>query len=760
MVPAGKYHANYCIVKVKVVSPVVLKVGVLLLAALATLTPAWAQSNLLVRIMAANITSGNYSSYEAAGIRIFQGLKPDIVAIQEFRYNQSASDSSLRQLVDTAFGTEFYYYREPYTGGGDIPNGIVSRWPIIASGSWDDSESPNRGYAWAQIDLPGTTNDLYVVSVHLLTSSSGTRNIEATELKGLIQANFPANAWIIVGGDMNTDSRSESAINTFKTFLSDDPKPADGDSPEKEGTNASREKPYDYVLPSFSLTNFQTPVVIGARSFSKGLVFDSRVYTPLSAVAPVQSGDSGASSMQHMAVIKDFLIPVGGTVTNPPSIVTHPQSQTNALGATVEFSVVAAGTAPLAYQWRFNNTNLAGATATNYTLANIQATNTGNYTVVITNSVGSITSSIATLTITTGPVITNPPQNLSVTVGDNASFTVGASGATPLSYQWRFNTVNISGATNASYTRTNAQLTDAGNYTVVITNVSGSITSGIAVLTVNQSISGELVTLAGWNVSGLSAYGASPLPPTTNAANVTVTGLTRGVGVGTSGTAAGSAWGGNGFDSTTAAAAIAAGDFATFSISANAGYTVSFTNISRFDYRRSSGGPPNGVLQYQIGGGSFVDITSLSYPTTTSGGASIGVIDLSNIAALQNVPASTTVTFRIVNYGASGSGGTWYIYNVANSTAVDFSIDGTVNSISAPPGPPALAPTLNNPALVGGQFQFTLTGTTSSNYVIQATTNLDGGTWQPVRTNAAPFLFVETNALSSPQHYYRGQVAP
>lgn len=747
-------------VKVKVVSPVVLTVGALLLALLATLSPAVAQSNLLVRVMAANITSGNGQSYEAPGIRIFQGLKPDVVAIQEFRYNSSASDTNLRQLVDTAFGTDFHYYREPYTGGGDIPNGIVSRWPIIASGSWDDSESPNRGYAWAQIDLPGTTNDLYVVSVHLLTSSSGTRNTEATELKGLIQANFPANAWVIVGGDMNTDSRSESAINTFKTFLSDDPKPADGDSPEKEGTNASREKPYDYVLPSFSLTNFLTPVAIGARSFPKGLVFDSRVYTPISAVAPVQSSDSGASSMQHMAVIKDFLIPVGGTVTNPPSIVTHPQNQTNALGATVEFSVAATGTAPLAYQWRFNSTNLAGATATNYTLANIQTTNAGNYTVVITNSAGSITSSVATLTITTGPVITNPPQSLAVNIGADATFTVGASGATPLSYQWRFNTVNLSGATNASYTRTNAQLADAGNYTVVITNASGSITSGVAVLTVNQTTTGELVTLAGWNVSGLSAYGASPLPPTTNASHLTVVGLTRGVGVGTSGSAAGSAWGGNGFDSTTAVAAIAAGDFATCSITADTGYTVSFTNISRFDYRRSSTGPANGVLQYQIGGGSFVDIANLSYPTTTSGGASIGVINLSSIAALQNVPANTTVTFRIVNYGASSSGGTWYISNVANTTAVDFSIDGTVNPITLPPSPPASAPTLTNAALVGSQFQFTLNGTTTSNYVIQATTNLDGGFWQPVRTNAAPFLFVETNALNAPQHFYRGMIAP
>lgn len=739
-------------VKVKVVSPVVLAVGVLILASLVALLPAAAQSNLPVRVMAANITSGTQQSYEGPGIRIFQGLKPDVVAIQEFRYNSSASDINLRQLVDTAFGTEFYYYREPYTGSGDIPNGIVSRWPIIASGSWDDSESPNRGYAWAQIDLPGTTNDLYVVSVHLLTSSSSTRNTEATELKGLIQANFPANAWIIVGGDMNTDSRSEAAINTFKTFLSDDPKPADGDSPEKEGTNASREKPYDYALPSFSLTNFQTSVVIGARSFSKGLVFDSRVYSPLSAVAPVQSGDSGASGMQHMAIVKDFLIPVGAAVTNPPSIVTQPQSQTNSLGATVEFSVGANGTAPLAYQWRFNNTNIAGATATNYSLTNIQSTNAGNYTVVITNIAGSITSSIATLTITTGPVITNPPQSLSVTVGDNATFTVGASGATPLSFQWRFNAVNISDATNASYTRANAQLTDAGNYTVVVTNASGSITSAVAVLTVNPPTSGGTNLVISQIYGGGGNASASYrndfvelFNPTPNSINVTGWSIQYA-------SAAGTSW----------QTGVLNG-----SIPAYHYYLIQFASGGAIGTIIPVGNATNGInISASQGKLALVNNTTALTGSNPVGGAT--VVDFvgygsanafEGAAAAPGAPASNNSTSILRKDGGLTD---------SNSNANDF-ITATppeprnLSSPANPPGVPAIpasAPTLTNAAFVGGQFQFTVTGTATSNYVVQATTNLDGGIWQPVRTNAAPFIFVETNALNWPQRFYRGQVAP
>lgn len=194
-------------------------------------------------------------------------------------------------------------------------------------------------------------------------------------------------------------------------------------------------------------------------------------------------------------------------------------------------------------------------------------------------------------------------------------------------------------------------------------------------------------TLAAWDVNGLaggaSNFGASPLAPTTTAANLTVGGLTRGTGVGTTGTAAARAWGGVDWLGASAAAAITANDFASVSITPNAGFQVSFSSIPKFDYRRSATGAASGVLQYQVGAGAFTDVTSVSYSNNTSSGGSIAAIDLSGIAALQNVPPGTTVTFRIVNYGGTNAGGTWYIFDVANSTAADFQIDGTVT----PSGP-------------------------------------------------------------------------
>ncbi|MFH0729253.1 MAG: DNRLRE domain-containing protein [Pseudomonadota bacterium] len=190
-------------------------------------------------------------------------------------------------------------------------------------------------------------------------------------------------------------------------------------------------------------------------------------------------------------------------------------------------------------------------------------------------------------------------------------------------------------------------------------------------------------TLAGWDVhaltGGSNSFGLSPMAATVSDANLTVGGMTRGTGVGTSGTGAARAWGGNGWTSADAPTAVTENKFATVTITANGGYQVAFSAIGKFDYRRSSTGPATGVLQYQVGSGGFTDISVLSYPSTSSTGASLAAIDLSGIAALQNVPAGTPVTFRISNYGGTSGSGTWYIFDTANSTANDFEIQGTVS---------------------------------------------------------------------------------
>ena len=171
----------------------------------------------------------------------------------------------------------------------------------------------------------------------------------------------------------------------------------------------------------------------------------------------------------------------------PPTITTQPTNQTVTKGSNAVFAVTAAGTAPLSYRWLFNGTNtLAGFTNASITITNVQSTNAGNYSVVVTNVVGSVTSSNAVLALLTAPTITAQPTNQTIVQGSNVTFSVTATGTAPLNYQWRFNTTNLLiGATNSSLIMTNVQSTNAGNYSVVVTNVAGSVTSSNAVLTVN-----------------------------------------------------------------------------------------------------------------------------------------------------------------------------------------------------------------------------------------------------------------------------------
>jgi hypothetical protein len=194
--------------------------------------------------------------------------------------------------------------------------------------------------------------------------------------------------------------------------------------------------------------------------------------------------------------------------------------------------------------------------------------------------------------------------------------------------------------------------------------------------------------LAGWDFSALpggsNAFGASPLAASMADASVDVSGLTRGTGVGTTGTAAARGWGGTSWTASSAASAVAANTFVTFSMSAKSGYLLSLSSISRIDYRRSSSGATAGVLQVQVGSGTFSDVTSFSYSSTSSSGASLPAVDLTGVPSLQNVPAGTVVTFRIVNYGASSANGSWYLFDVAKSTAADLEISGS----TAPAGPP------------------------------------------------------------------------
>ena len=179
---------------------------------------------------------------------------------------------------------------------------------------------------------------------------------------------------------------------------------------------------------------------------------------------------------------QNFVLSTGG----PPTVNSQPQSLTVAQGSDAIFAVSVSGTTPFSYQWRFNGTNIVGATTNSYTRFNAQSADAGSYSVTVTNSLGSTNSNAATLTVVVPPVITTQPQSQSVTQGVNITFTVAASGTAPFSYRWRFNGTNIAGATQISVARNNVQPADAGSYSVVVSNFAGTATSSNAVLAVYQ----------------------------------------------------------------------------------------------------------------------------------------------------------------------------------------------------------------------------------------------------------------------------------
>ena len=215
------------------------------------------------------------------------------------------------------------------------------------------------------------------------------------------------------------------------------------------------------------------------------LAFGWRATASSTAAAHVQDVD-----------VRNIKVTTTAATTIVPVISVDPFSQTKSVGESVSLAVVASGGgAELGYQWYKGADPISGATGPTHEIASVTLGDAGDYKVVVTDAAGSATSAVATLTVTTGavaPSLLTHPDDASVLVGGSHTFTAQASGTAPLTYQWRFssdagaNYADIPGATAATYALSNAQLSDAGLYLLVVTNSLGSATSDPAALTVNQ----------------------------------------------------------------------------------------------------------------------------------------------------------------------------------------------------------------------------------------------------------------------------------
>ena len=171
------------------------------------------------------------------------------------------------------------------------------------------------------------------------------------------------------------------------------------------------------------------------------------------------------------------------TLAFPPSITNQPVSQTKLVGSNVTFTVGVMAAGPVNYQWLWNNSNLLKGTNATLTLTNITVNSAGDYSVVITNLYGNITSIVATLTVVLPPTITVQPVSQWALAGSNATLSVAATGTGPLYYSWYFNTTNlIQSGTDWTLTVSNFASSNIGQYKVVVTNAYARATSQIATL--------------------------------------------------------------------------------------------------------------------------------------------------------------------------------------------------------------------------------------------------------------------------------------
>ncbi len=200
------------------------------------------------------------------------------------------------------------------------------------------------------------------------------------------------------------------------------------------------------------------------------------------------------------------------TIQFPPQITQQPIGGIRPAGSNITFSVTATGTEPLVYQWQKDGVDLTGATATNYAGTNLTVADSGAYTVLVTNFLGSVTSVVATLTVGNPPVVVAPPQSSTNLLCRTIVLSCTVTGTAPMNLQWLYNGTPLPGETNATLTLMNLQGTNAGSYTLSAANAFGGTVSASAQLSIYGTGGATAWQTTGALNTGRSYHTATELP--------------------------------------------------------------------------------------------------------------------------------------------------------------------------------------------------------------------------------------------------------
>lgn len=219
-----------------------------------------------------------------------------------------------------------------------------------------------------------------------------------------------------------------------------------------------------------------------------------------------------------------------GPATTVPSISLQPANMTVTAGSTSTFSAAATGTPTPSVQWQVSTnggtsfTAVAGAASTTFSFIAMASQNGNIYEATFTNSVSSVTSTAATLTVNSAPMITTNPANVNILAGSNATFTAAATGTPMPTVQWQISTnggtafSNLAGATSPTLTFTAVAAMNGNQYKTVFTNSVSSATTTTAILTANVmpavSINPTNVSAAAGNLATFTADATGQPTPT------------------------------------------------------------------------------------------------------------------------------------------------------------------------------------------------------------------------------------------------------
>jgi Endonuclease/Exonuclease/phosphatase family len=635
---------------------------------------------------------GLYQVLEGIGEEQVQGhFQPlDVLALQETTSNSTTVAPIVTNLNSYYNGLAMYAqspYQATQSGSntvGNGPNALVyntTTLNLLASVGVGTPQGSGNGeyrqvvrYKFQPVGATGSAGIFYLYDSHSKAGTGSTnanlRNEEAQIIRNDEAANLPADARVLYVGDFNLDGSSDASYQTLaaNTSPSGVAQGAGFDPLNRPGNWATNPAFQDILTESSTNLRFRDDLELVTQNVQSaaagGLGYVSGSYHTFGVNGSTPEG--GSVNNGSNTALNNNLVQDGGAFISASTLYSDLTTASDHLPVVADFTVPTSAGSPVIGSFTISPTSVQ--TGGSFTLTASNVTDTGG--------------TISSVTFYRESNGTNGLQ-----VGSDTLVGSGTQNGTT----WTL-TVSTTGLTAGTYT-----------FYAVATDTNGvTSTPASTTLTVtNPATSGVLVA---WDVNGQSNYGTQGLAAAQVASGVSNSlGLTRASGVGTSGTAAGNAWGGNNW-AATSSAGISGSQYVTFGLTVAAGEVVSLSSLD-LHYRHSSTGPTSGYWQYQLNGGAWTLIGDFAneFPSTSTSGADITEINLTGIAGLQNLPAGTVANVRLVPYGSTGSAGTWYVYD---HTGNDLVVNGTVSGGGVMmPGLGGFSPTTlppGSPGLLGG----------------------------------------------------------